>query len=85
MNKFASLYGEMLKNIFQGSIGAIAFGTYHLHNYNKIIEINNEKLNIEHKYLLDKINEKHSQELSDIKKYYDKKIKLLNKKLNNNK
>jgi hypothetical protein len=84
MKQFIFFNGELFKNIFQNSLGAIAFGTYHWHNYNKIMELNNDKINIQHKYLLDKTNEKHLQEISHIKKHYEKRIKELNDKLNKN-
>ena len=47
--------GETLKTIAQGALGAMTFGAYHQFTTNKMMELNNEKIEIQHKYLMDKM------------------------------
>ncbi len=70
---------DTLKTIFQGALGAMTFGAYSQYNTNKIMELNNEKINIEHKYLMDKIETEHKNEMIENKRI----IEELTKRLNN--
>ena len=54
MNKTYLISGETLKTIGQGALGAMTFGAYHQYTTNKIMELNNEKVEIQHKYFMDK-------------------------------
>jgi len=53
------------------------FGAYHQYTTNKIIELNNEKVEIQHNYFMDKIENQHKKEMNEIKNQQ----KLLNDKL----
>ena len=44
--------GETLKTIGQGALGAMTFGAYHQFTTNKMMELNNEKIEIQHKYFI---------------------------------
>ena len=44
---------DTLKTISQGALGAMTFGAYHQYTTNKIMELNNEKQDLLHKYLME--------------------------------
>ena len=52
MSKTQLISGETLKTFGQGALGAMTFGAYHQYTTNKIMELNNEKVEIQHKYLM---------------------------------
>ena len=77
MSKTHLISGETLKTISQGALGAMAFGAYHQYTTNKIMELNNEKVEIQHKYFMDKMENQHKKEMIEMENQH----KLLNDKL----
>ena len=53
---------ETLKTIGQGALGAMTFGVYNQYNSNKIMELNNEKIKMEHHQMMDKMQLQHERE-----------------------
>lgn len=66
--------GETLKTIGQGALGAMTFGAYHQFTTNKMMELNNEKIEIQHKYFMDKMENKYKIDMD--------KMEIQNKRLN---
>ena len=77
MSKTHLVSGETLKTISQGALGAMTFGAYHQYTTNKIMELNNEKVEIQHKYFMDKMENQHKKEMTEMENQH----KLLNEKL----
>jgi len=59
---------DTLKTIAQGALGAMSFGIYHQFTSNKIMEMNNEQMEIQHKYSIDKMEIQHKTEFDEYKK-----------------
>lgn len=55
----------------------MTFGAYHQYTTNKIMELNNEKVEIHHKYFMDKMENQHKKEMNEM----ENKQKILNEKL----
>lgn len=53
-----------LKTVVQGAIGAMTFGAYHQFVTNKIMEINNEKMEKQHKSDLEILDMKNKNDLA---------------------
>jgi len=68
---------ETLKIISQGALGAITFGAYYQYTTNKIMELNNEKIEIQHKNFMDKMENQHKNFMDKM----ENQQKLLNDKL----
>ena len=66
MNKTQLITGETLKTIGQGALGAMSFGAYHQYTTNRIMDLNNEKLNIQHKYDMDRMENQHRHEMNEM-------------------
>ena len=77
MSKQHLISGETLKTIGQGALGAMTFGAYHQYTTNKIMELNNEKVEIQHKYFMDKMENQHKKEMNEMENQH----KILNEKL----
>ena len=77
MTKTYLISGDTLKTICQGALGAMTFGAYHQYTTNKIMDLNNEKVEIQHKYFMDKMENQHKSEMIDMVNQQ----KLLNAKL----
>jgi uncharacterized membrane protein YebE (DUF533 family) len=77
MNKPHLISGETLKTISQGALGAMTFGAYHQYTTNKIMELNNEKVEIQHQYFMDKMENQHKKERIEMENQH----KLLHDKL----
>jgi uncharacterized membrane protein YebE (DUF533 family) len=77
MYKTYLISGETLKTIGQGALGAMTFGAYHQYTTNKIMELNNEKVEIQHKYFMDKMENQHKKEMNEMENQH----KILNEKL----
>ena len=77
MSKTQIISGETLKTFGQGALGAMTFGAYHQYTTNKIMELNNEKVEIQHKYFMDKMENQHKKEMNEM----ENKQKILNEKL----
>ena len=73
--------GETLKTIGQGALGAMTFGAYHQFTTNKMMELNNEKIEIQHKYFMDKMENKYNIDMDKYKLEMDK-MEIQNKLLN---
>jgi hypothetical protein len=75
--------GETLKTIGQGALGAMTFGAYHQFTTNKMMELNNEKIEIQHKYFMDKMENKYKIDMDKMEfqnKRLNEKIEKLEKK-----
>ena len=59
---------ETLKTIGQGALGAMTFGAYHQYTTNRIMELNNEKIELKHQYHMDKHNAEVNELREKIKK-----------------
>jgi len=59
---------ETFKTIGQGALGAMTFGAYHQFVTNKIMELNNENINLQQKYYIDK----HNLEMDELKEKINK-------------
>jgi adenosylmethionine-8-amino-7-oxononanoate aminotransferase len=77
MSKTYLISSESIKTFFHGALGAMSFGAYHQYTTNKIMELNNEKVEIQHKYFMDKMEHQHKKEMNDM----ENNQKLLNQKL----
>lgn len=66
-NKQYIISTDTLKTIFQGAIGAITLGTFQQYNSNKIMELNNDKIMIEQKYNLDKLENNYTLKINELK------------------
>lgn len=58
---------DTLKTISQGVLGAMTFGAYHQYTSNKIMELNNEKQNLQQKYFIEKMENQHKKEMEELK------------------
>ena len=76
MSKNYLISGESIKMFFQGALGAMTFGAYHQYTTNKIMELNNEKVEIQHKYFMDRMENQHKKEMNEMENQH----KLLNEK-----
>ncbi len=63
MNKAQIITGETLKTFGQGALGAMTFGAYHQYTTNKIMDLNNEKVEIQHRYFMEKMESSHKNEM----------------------
>ena len=59
---------DAIITICQGALGSMTFGAYHQFTTNKMMELNNEKQNLLHKYLMDK----HQNEIDELKERINK-------------
>ena len=74
MSKTQLISGETLKTIGQGALGAMTFGAYHQYTTNKIMELNNEKVEIQHKYFMDKMENQHKKEMDKMENQHKKEM-----------
>jgi polyhydroxyalkanoate synthesis regulator phasin len=81
MSKTQVITSETLKTISQGALGAMTFGAYHQYNTNKIMDLNNEKIEIQHKYFMDKMETQHKKEMAEMETCHKKEMTELNEKL----
>ena len=65
MSSFFS--SQSFSNISQSVLGAISVAAYHRYTNNKITKLNNEKIEIKHKYQLFELEEKYKREINDLK------------------
>ena len=72
-----------IKTVFQGALGAMTFGAYHQFTTNKMMEMNNQilesnhksdmkHLEIKNKYELDKLETNHKEEMKILLERLDK-------------
>jgi hypothetical protein len=76
MNNTYLISKDTLKTFVQGALGAMTFGAYHQYTTNKMMELNNEKQELQHKYFMDKMETQHKMEMKELKQ---KLIKLENR------
>ena len=67
MTKTYLLSSDTLKTIGQGALGAMTFGAYHQYTTNKIMEMNNEKQDLQHKHFMDKMETQHKTEMNELR------------------
>jgi hypothetical protein len=77
MNKTQLITGETLKTIGQGALGAMTFGAYHQYTTNRIMDLNNEKMNIQHRYDMDRIESQHRLEMNEQKRLMDEQKRMM--------
>ena len=77
MSKTDLTSSEIFKIIWQGALGGLTFGVYHQYTTNKMMELNNEKVEMQHKYFMDKMENQHKKEMIEMENQH----KLLNDKL----
>ncbi len=77
MNKTQLITGETLKTIGQGALGAMSFGAYHQYTTNRIMDLNNEKMNIQHRYDMDRIESQHRLEMNEQKRLMDEQKRMM--------
>jgi hypothetical protein len=70
---------DTLKIISQGALGAMTFGAYHQYTTNKIMELNNEKQELQQKYFIEKMENQHKKEMEQNKIEMDELREKLNK------
>jgi hypothetical protein len=60
---------KTIKVILQGALGAMTFGAYNSYSYNKVLELNNESMNIKHNSDMNSMKLKHENDFAimDIK------------------
>ena len=66
------LSGETLKTITQGALGAMTFGAYHQYTTNKIMDLNNEKQELQQKYFIEKMENLHRIEMEELREKINK-------------
>ena len=72
MSKTDVLSSDILKIISQGALGAITFGAYHQYTTNKLMELNNEKQELQQKYFMDKMDNRHKTEMNELREKLNK-------------
>ena len=77
MNKTQLITVETLKTVGQGALGAMTFGAYHQYTTNRMMDLNNEKMNIQHKYDMDRIENLHRLEMNEQKRLMDEQKRLM--------
>jgi signal transduction histidine kinase len=66
------LSSDKLKIIIHGALGAMTFGAYHQYTTNKIMELNNEKQELQQKYFMDKMENQHKIEMNELREKINK-------------
>lgn len=69
---------NFIKTVGEGSFGALSFGIYYQYNSNKMIQLNNKKIEMQYKHFTNKIENQHKNKMNELQ---NKNI-LLNNKLN---
>lgn len=59
-------YIDAAKTIAQGALEAMTFGAYHQFTTNKIMDLNNQYMDLKHKHDIDTINQKHQREIKHL-------------------
>lgn len=72
MSKIDVLSCDTLKIISQGALGAMTFGAYHQYTTNKLMELNNEKQELQQKYFMDKMDNRHKTEMNELREKINK-------------
>lgn len=77
MNKTQLITVETLKTVGQGALGAMTFGAYHQYTTNRMMDLNNEKMNIQHRYDMDRIESQHRLEMNEQKRLMDEQKRMM--------
>ena len=80
MSRYYLMSTETVKTIFQGALGALTFGAYNQFQTNKIMELNNTKMELQNKYEIEKIEKQHKYDLERMETEHRKEMDELNKK-----
>ncbi len=72
MSKPDVLSCDTLKIIIQGALGALTFGAYHQYTTNKIMELHNEKQQLQQKYFMDEMDNRHKTEMNELREKINK-------------
>jgi hypothetical protein len=72
MNNTYLVSKDTIKTISQGALGAMTFGAYHQYTTNKIMELNNEKLELQQKIEMDKMETQHNKEINELREKIDR-------------
>ena len=72
MSKTDVLSCDTLKIIIQGALGAMTFGAYHQYTTNKLMELNNENQELQQKYFMDKMDNRHKTEMNELREKINK-------------
>jgi signal transduction histidine kinase len=72
MSKTDVLSSDILKIISQGALGAMTFGAYHQYTTNKLMELNNKKQELQQKYFMDKMDNRHKTEMNELREKLNK-------------
>jgi hypothetical protein len=72
MSKIDVLSCDTLKIISQGALGAMTFGAYYQYTTNKLMELNNEKQELQQKYFMDKMDNRHKTEMNELREKINK-------------
>lgn len=72
MNKPYLISTETLTTIMKGALGAMTFGAYHQFNTNKMMDLNNEIIQIKHKADIDRLEIKHKSEIDNLREHIEK-------------
>ncbi len=67
---------DALKTILQGALGAVTFGAYHQFTTNKIMELNNENMKLQHTQDMKNLKDEHNREMEKLNEKY-KQLELL--------
>jgi hypothetical protein len=59
---------DTLKIMGQGALGAMTFGAYHQYTTNKIMELNNQKMDLQHRQEMDKLNERMNEKMDKMER-----------------
>jgi hypothetical protein len=57
---------ETLKTIIEGALGGITFGIYHQYTTNRKMEVNNEKIDLQYKYFMDRMENQHKKDMIEM-------------------
>jgi len=72
MSKTDVLSSDIFKIICQGALGAMTFGAYHQYTTNKLMELNNEKQELQQKYFMDEMENRHKTEMNELREKINK-------------
>ena len=78
MSKQYLVSTETVKTVVQGALGALTFGAYHQFISNKMMELNNEKMDLQHKYDMNVLREQHDKQMREL----TEQVKILSDKNN---
>lgn len=82
MSKTYLISLDTLKTIGHGALGALTFGAYNQYLTTKTMELNNEKMAIQNKYDMEKIQQEHEKNMENIQKRYESDINELKGQIN---